>query len=418
MIVYLFYEEIVREYKALCNLKKTLEKKGHTVYIFSIIFETNEYLRTSKKSPPDVIYMPWFYNEVEENAIYPLIKRNKNLKIINMHQEELSSPDTEHYYDPKTKMAKNAIYHVVWGDFFKDFLIRYNVPSDRIFVTGNFRTDLLKKTIVTRKELSEKYKLNPEKKWILFAESRGYFTQRKQNGELELLANKINYSVIERNIQFDIDCFKSLKVDLSNVNSDFFKKYEFIYRPHPGTSPETGLPDWLKIISDLPISDWISNVDLFVARASTSIIEAEISGVPCCQYENPSTPKEDLIPGFERYPIITSINDISDELIDELSRNNRHLYEDYFGVVDGKATERVADALDKVIALDDGISNLEYYKNLKKPSAWYYTKRAIYEIVVKFLVKTRLIEVIKRPRSAYIRLKDIPYYSKNNWKDA
>ena len=417
MNIYLFYEHIVREYKALVRLKKILESKGHNVFIFSIIFETNAYYLKSLHCPPDIIFMPWFYTKIEEDEIYSLIQRNRKVKVIDFHHEELTTPGREAYFLPKTDFAKYGIFHLAWGEYFKHFLVENGVPEDRVFVTGNIRTDLISTTLINREKLAEEFHLDLNKKWILFAETRGFFSQRQTKSELKLLTQKVNYQTILAQREIDILCFEALVKDLNGIGGDFSDKFELIYRPHPGTHLEVDILSWVKVIPQRVISDWISNVDLFVSRNSTSVFEAEAAGVPCVVYDNPETPDDQFMPGIKSYTRINSMSEVTDQLIEELKNDNRNIYREYYGAVDGKAAERIADLIEVISDSKFDDDNDKYISALSEPSFWYNLKRFLYDIVVRFMTKTRIIEILKYPHSAYIMLNDIPYYYKNAWKD-
>ena len=160
MNIILFYEHLTREWNSLVDLKQDLENKGNRVIIFSIIYERYKALTYAKRYHPDVLFVPWFVDESHERIYAPFIKLNENLIIINLHHEEIGSAATYPVYMPKTNYTKNGSFHFVWGDSFAEHLFGSGVMFDRVYITGNIRTDsVIKKTDIDKKKLGELYSL-------------------------------------------------------------------------------------------------------------------------------------------------------------------------------------------------------------------------------------------------------------------
>lgn len=153
-----------------------------------------------------------------------------------------------------------------------------------------------------------------------------------------------------------------------------------IYRPHPGTYAFDGFPDWLKIIQDRPISDWIRNVDFFVSRRSTSVFEADAAGVPCAMYENPPTPPEHMIPGLDQYPAIRSMKDITQDYIEERKKQENHFYMDYIGIADGHVADRILDAVDR--AMDKSYDD----ENIKQHRKLLINRQSIFLFIIFYMI--------------------------------
>ncbi len=416
MIIYIFYEHLVREWEAINRLKSALEKKNNQVFVFSMLFERNKSYINSLKYKPDVIFMPWLTSAFFEKTAYFFVKRNPNVRIVDFHQEEISEPDSLVYFMPKTQYGKNAAFHISWGENFKNNLVANGVSEDRVFVTGNIRTDLLTKTLVTKTDLAQKYGLDLNKPWIMFADSRGYYNQRSSKSEFSaLLKTGTTLEEILGRKNFEGDSIKSFVDDIKTVPRVFGNKYEFIYRPHPGTYAPEGLPDWVKIISERSISDWIPNVDLFISCGSTTIFEAEIAGVPGVMYDNLIRPDGRKFFGHDDYPIIRSLNEINDDLICELGKLKNNIYEKYIGKADGNSVNRVVEMTYKIIDKKYDSVVLDNSAKMSKYSFYDCLRHIIYETVIYFLVKTRLLFIFKWPNSAYVMRSDIPYNKENAW---
>ena len=415
MVIYMLYEHLVREYKALLRLKKKFEKRGDEVYIYSAIFERNSFAKHAKKNPPDVILMPWFFCEADEKILYPVLKKNPKVRVISLHHEELTIPGNESYFLSKTDYTKYGAFHFVWGDYFGSFLKEDGVPEDRVFITGNVRSDLISSKTVSREELAETYHLDPKKKWILFAETLGYYSQRISESEKAALFSRgVTEEEIENGRRDEQAGIQAAIEDFSSLGIDFRDTYELIYRPHPGTYAFEGFPEWLNIIQDRPISDWIANVDFFVSRRSTSVFEADAAGVPCAMYENPPTPPELLIPGLDLYPALRSMKEITPEFIEKLKTGGESHYQDYIGVVDGHVADRILAAVDQTMDESYDEDCRKYHRSLHKPSLHFSVHFFLYDLLVRIMVKTTLLDRTKYPNSAYVMRKDIPYYKGNS----
>ena len=418
MNIYILYEHLVREWEAANRIKKALEKQNHRVFIFSALYERNKSYFCSLIYKPDVVFMPWLASDFFEKPAAFFVSRNKNVRIIDFHHEEISEPSGYEYFIPKTIYGKKGAFHIAWGDNFKDLLVKNGVDEDRVFVTGNIRADLLTVPMVSKEYLSQKYNLDSSKKWILFAESRGYYNQRTSKSELKALLNAgTSIKEIRSRKLFEFRSIRSFIEDINSVSGELSQgnKYEFIYRPHPGTDAPEGIPSWVNIISERSISDWISCSDLFISCGSTSIFEAEISGKPCVTYDSYPRPYERMMGGLDHYLNISSLNEINDSLIEEARDSIGNIYESYFGKADGKSVDRIVDMLREITDPKYDSSVKDYSKKICHQSAYELFRHFVYETVIWFLTKTTLLDKTKWPNSAYVMRKDIPYHSENKW---
>ena len=187
MTVFIYYEHLTREWRAIQRLKRKLEDRGCKVYTFSAIFQISKAISVSKRVCPDFILMPWFVDAMHEKKIEPIIRRNPGVKVANLHHEEISSSAFESQLYPRSIFTKNGSYHFVWGDYFRRRLIEHGVKDEYICVLGNIRNDESFNTSIDKHSLSEIYGLSPDKKWVLFAENRGWLLQRNDEGTLEEL---------------------------------------------------------------------------------------------------------------------------------------------------------------------------------------------------------------------------------------
>lgn len=421
MNVIIFYEHIVREWDAVQRLKSLYEKSGDRAETFSISFERMKAYKYAKKHIPDVMFVQTFVDSEQEEWYSIFLDLNKNLKIINLHQEEIGSRISEKLTLPTTPFAKNGIFHFIWGEHYKSLLLSYGVRDDRIVITGNARNDFRNTAHTSKEELAAAYGLSPSKKWILFAENRGWYIGRTSDER----SMEVIRQIITRRGLTDEQFYRSVREEKENLNAfadqmrllteDFGREFEFIYRPHPGTVLNYELPKWVHIIGDRPIYDWISCCDLYLTCESTSIFEAEMMGKPCAFVPSVNIPDDDnKMAGIWDYPRLDDITQITDSLIERIRDENRKrgtIYTRYLGNTDGHATERIVEASRTIMNVKIDEADMVYAHISPKK----LFRRWVYEILTWIAVKTGLLGKLKILRSSYVQKRDIPYSSENAW---
>ena len=116
-------------------------------------------------------------------------------------------------------------------------------------------------------------------------------------------------------------------------------------------------------------------------------------------------PRDLLIFGMEKLPVISSISEVSDVLGNEQQNSNKKIYEEYYGKVDGCSTERVADAIVECCTAENKLdSTIEFSFSEKR----FLLKRNVFNKVSRFFNKTGLLKIFHWPRSAYNQKNDIP----------
>lgn len=417
MRIIIFYEHLLREWKAVMRLKNELEKSNYEVKVYSIIFERTKAFVWAKRRGIDVVLVPWFVDEAHEEILSPFIGLNKYLKIVNLHHEEVSSAAFEAVLYPKTECSKNGCYHLVWGEYFKERLIQHGVEESKIYVTGNIRNDEVSRTACAKEQLAKEFNLDMHKKWILFAENRGWLLQRNSDAaKTELKRRGLSSEQIEQSINYTKESMDAFWEEVHNLSEVFNEEFEFIYRPHPGThfTVDENMPKSFHLISAYSIYDWIKNCDLFLTCESTSSFEAEMCGKPVAIFDLVEEPSYLKMVGVHDYPRIESLNDITSEYIESLYKaHNREetIYSRYLGIVDGNATKRVVAAIEDINTKDTLLSEVEY----KKISMLFGIRQMIYEEVTYLMDRLGLLDKMKFPKSAYVERGDIPYSKKNCW---
>ena len=416
MNIVLFYEHLVREWDAICLLRDRFIEKGNNAKAFSIIFERTKALSFAKKNTPDIVFMPWFMDSEQEEIVSVFVKFNPSVKIINLHHEEIGSKNSEKSIFPTTPYTKNGSFHFVWSEYFKNRLNESGVRDEYIVVTGNIRNDLKINPIITRGTLSEKYGLCMAKRWILFAENRGWFLSKDTEAVRTMMAERgVSGEEFTRKSKCERENIDDFSVKLSSLSDKFVENFEFIYRPHPGTSIKYDMPDWVHVISDFSIYDWINSCDLFLTCESTSIFEAEMCGKPCAIVPSLNKPDEcDRMIGVWDYPQVNDVSEIDIEKINAISKENLEkgsIYQKYLGKTDGCATERVVDATYQIYNIEPEIS-CEALSFISKEQQ---LRQIFYEKITWIMVKLHLLDKLHYPRSAYAEKRDIPYSDENRW---
>lgn len=361
--IIIFYEILPREYAACKRIKESLNKHyGYNVKIFSLVFEYFEAIKYCKKHNVEALIVPYMYHERDYMQFMPFVETNKNMKIINLYSEQIASDETLSITILRDEIAKNNVFHLCWGEYFKELLLKYDTPSSNVYVTGNARLDGALKSSYSRDDLAKKYNLDLNKKWILFAESRDWVLCE------ENLVSRIALGLDE---ELEKESFfwhkKSLETTYEELNSltdDFFDKYEFIYRPHPGIIADVNINPKVKIITDYSIYEWLANIDIFMTATSTSIFEAEAMGLRPIVVEREDWPTTFKTYGLDEYIKIPSLLKFDEKVLEKAKNHsaNNDIYIKYIGPCDGKNAERIAGEINNIVQLDFTPKYIPYNK--------------------------------------------------------
>ena len=413
MNVIIFYEHLTREWNAVQSLKKELEARGARVKAFSLIFQRTAAWLDSLTHKPDVIYLPWFSIELHEQILDPITRRSPNVVLINQHQEQVGSPSSEVQLIPTTEITKNGCYHFAWGAHFQDLMERNGVDPELIRITGNVRNDAAKAPAVDKQTLAETYGLDANKKWVLFAENRGWLSQRATEATMaEMISQGAVREQLEAALNYEKESLQKLAEDMYQLDASFYEEFELIYRPHPGTQMHLDIPSGVHVLSDRSIYDWICASSLFLTCESTSIFEAELCGVPCATLDHCAKIPEDIMAGVPDYPKINGLTEISMELINRLAKEQAErepIYQRYIGLVDGLACQRTVEATMQIL------EKSHQRPPLKKAGLWFNFRQFLFESVTYVSDKLGLLRKLKFPKSAYTESRDIPYSAENKW---
>ena len=407
--IIIFFEHISREYEACEQLAQQLTNKyGYQVKLFSIVFTYCEAVRYSRSHKIDAVFFPWIYNDWDYALTVPFLKCNPSIVIVNLHQEQIASDFSDSLLLPKGKAAKNGCYHIAWGKQFKERLIRDQVNSNLILVTGSIRADLMssQKPTRTKNQLADQYNLSLNKKWILYAENRDWVRGFGKNQARALASRGASNSAISDRLIVTRKALSATEHQMKCLPDSFFNSYELIYRPHPGTTGSRP-NNRIHVIDDYSINTWLNSVDLVLIWDSTTAFEAEVAGVPVVRHEAIDNPKEFRTYGIEKFPVIKSLDAIPVLKLGDLERKQAHqaIYKNYLGACDGNAAEYMSEIIFEI--LTNNQNQIEVVPTVKYRYRLF--RRLVFEKITRILSKLNLINILKKPRIAYQLKNDIPY---------
>lgn len=408
----LFYEHILREYALLERIgEKVSEITGGNMQLelFSLAFEWSDAYRFAKTHLVSVVVMPWLRLEFHESYIAPFYALNENLVVIDLNQEQISSPTGYMRNVPRCEYAKRGIVHFAWSPYYREILENEGVPSENIIETGNGRLDFVTHGNANRSDIAKEYGLDPNKKWILFAENRAPSRYDHPDVIQQNLDVGITKDQLAGTQSLARDSLECLSKQMSDLPNSFFDEYEFIYRLHPGQLQETHIDDRVRIISDKPISDWLSICQLFVCWESTSAFEAEIAGLPVIIHHPFEVPAKNQMAGLMEYRVIENLDELAklnySEIVKEQASSK--VFERYVGPADGRSIERIAKAIVDVSRKGN------QYGLAPKADSLHIIRQRVYEFVSRTVCNLNLLEKLKYPRTTYRTQTDIPYISSN-----
>lgn len=403
MRVIIFFQHRVREWQACVRLAENLRRRGVEATIYNIDFEWARAVRDAVRHGIDGLVMPWMYHDSNYLLLAPFLRFNPRLIVVNLHQEQLGTPISLRMILPKGEDAKNSVLHYVWGDHFRRELEAVGVRQDLITVTGNMRNDAVATTLLDKTELATRYGLDPHKRWVLIAESRGWVRSYTPAFRADLIRQGYTASEADEFIDVTRRSLDAAVAELDSLPPDFLPECELIYRAHPGTLADDFSDPRVHAIAGESIHDWLANIDLIVVWTSTTIYEAELHGVPGVVWSPVPNPPQHTMTGLDRFPQIQHLTELTDVLAVP-QQATRH-FVDLLGPDDGHCVERVADAL-----LGDLERPPADYRARPAPLSLDALRKLAFELATRAAMRTGILRRFRWPRSAYTHRSDIPGY--------
>lgn len=233
---------------------------------------------------------------------------------------------------------------VVWSQQFADLVVKYgHIPRGKIFVAGGIPFDVYFEGL--------KDQLKKDKKVILFASGWGHADRSPEYNIPEAPpGSPIHKDAYDRHNKGRTKWIKMIH----RVCDTFKKDWDFHLRVKTGEIPKAyqdALGDKIKLVVPCPARVNLQNTDLLIHAGSTMAIEAHLMNVPSLSYcglinQVPSYNYPHLVPDFEKPgELIKAIKEI------ELGKSNinlenlERLKRDFYGEIDGKACERLANKI-------------------------------------------------------------------------
>lgn len=352
-----------RELPFFCILKKLLMKEGFDAKIIPFRSICTWRLLFYR---PDIVIVngirttyPYAYSQIFLPKI--LFKS----KIICYYSEQLGYFDKSLAYSYNNQeVFDNVDYHVGWGPRFCRDLRMEGVDKEKLWYIGSLQYDIdfySKKTNKEIKfELSQKYNIAFDKKWILYADN---IIKEYQPNDLYEGRRQDTYRLIS---------------NVASINNDSI----VIYRPHPDTSDEEmkcikqELSNFNNVIfnNEGHIFTWTSAIDASIIWCSTSSIQAmfqnkHVYGFKLSDHQNLENYwYEGIFPLYDSYEelaydIQNSFNGIVTKRESETFESKRKFINDWYFKNDGYSFNRMI-YLIKIAKKSDYIPISEKYSNI------------------------------------------------------
>ena len=384
----LFYvEHVDREISTVKSIIEQLELSENDY----IIVSTNFAMGISKfLYRPELVVTPWLYSDFCYKKIVSFFLLNK-VKVLNLHHEQITNLDRLEALLP-SGLSKN-VFHLSWGQFFKEKMVSRGVAENDIFVTGSIRL-APKKASYSKEELANKYFGDSNainKKWIMFVSSYSW----------KDLPDSVIHKV-ERNGRKNVWEYKSIvkqsyQKTLSWIEDFLVKNPEvlYAYRLHPSENVDEQLLRLVNtyenfhIINELTISEWINHFDILDLWISTSIAEIFVYEKPVRIIRPITLPSNVEVEGFQNFDKTCSIEDFTTVDFESTPynfNNSKEYLKIYYsyGIDSGKTTS---------LAVTDILGKSANKINISKVSMFAFaTKELLKDVVKILLVKTNLIK--------------------------
>ncbi len=379
----LLYENKSREMEGLCLLKMELEKRGYYV-----VLEQVQYFY-KKRYKVKVVVVPFLYNNSDIYRYIYCICGKVN-KILNLRWEQIYSRKMEEnlssFFYPKGEAKK--VIQLCWGRAEADNLLKLGVRKDLLFITGPIHLDLITKAgyFYKREYLQKKYRLEKNKKWILFISSfsNATFTEEEKKEAMKMLG-KERVDFIELSIKSKKTVIEWFKQILKENND----QYEIIYRPHPSEKKDNILryleakKKGFHIITDDSVGQWIACSDFVLNWYSTSAIQSQLLNKGNTVLRPMPIPYEMDLEIFSDATIIDSYNELVKYLRGKSNSLAKNLVFDKYYFFDSTyAYQRIADICQKVLD-NNALSKISYNNILHETSC---LERFKFEILYKLYV--------------------------------
>lgn len=284
-----FVEHTARELDVACATRYLIEER----YDDSV--EIKPYYRGDptailRSYRPTVVVIPYCYS-AGDYGLREYLPQWREPIYFNLAWEELYYSANLEYKAPRDVFAKDHVLHHAWGDFYRQYLLKYGVPDDHIEVNGQPAYTLYdepyRRFFATRAEIADASGLDRDRRWVFFPENYGWAFFSDQRLEAAIKAGQHR----ETAYAMRDFCKASLETALrwlADVAAD--GSVEVIVRPRPATQQSDfeefarqivgTVPVRLHITKERSVREWILASDIVASSYSTSLIEAAVANRP------------------------------------------------------------------------------------------------------------------------------------------
>lgn len=356
--IVILFEHPQRDLENVLMIKDCLEIKGYSCDIIKYPFVNPARLQIKYRNKVKSVITHSLYND---NVIYNLVYWifGKTDYIFNLQCEQIRTNkeemDVNSYSWPKAH-ARNA-YHICWGEKVVELLVRSGIKREHLLLAGPIQMDVwreeFKGLFMSKKEIMDRFSLDSRFRIALFISSFSY-------AHLSDIANRQL-----RLIQGDQEVTRF--ADISSVSQKeilkWFKRYlrdhkdiTLVYRKHPAEDINDKIFVDLnkfknfKIISELPINEWINNADILLNWYSTSGVEAYFANKLSVILRPMKIPYEQDMGIFNNVEVVESYDDFESAMSYGLNcRLDSDVIKAYYNIEDIPSYIRVSSLIDATI---------------------------------------------------------------------
>jgi len=280
-------EHVDRELDAACIAKVLLaERHGIQVDVLHMYLDIEA---AARRRDAAVVVLPYFYQRIPQFHDAFLSHQLAHATIFSMAWEQIYYKSQEAIKAPRDDFARNHVYYLAWGDFFRDYLAGHGGATEHVSVIGHPALQLYsepyRRIFPTREQIAARFGLDVTKRWVVIPENYRW-AFRSKTSTIKAGKGSVDVEKLLEMRQFCIDSLKMLTTWCQAAAGA--GNLEIILRPRPSTSVsrmESFISNTVskqhpnfRIIKDLSAREWILAADLVVSSVSTTLIEAAIAG--------------------------------------------------------------------------------------------------------------------------------------------
>jgi len=291
--VLFFLEHKDREIEITCELAKHLiSKEGLKIAIASELFD----LPTAAfRLRPKVVVTPSTSFAKGSAGAFFFEVFGDRIAYVNLNYEQFLGSWLGNFKSANHPISKQLQKHFVWGEHFKNYLLKAGVMKNNIIITGRPSFSVIAKNYEGKKDyyrnlLADSLHIDPLKKWIFIGLTDGLAFKHDKLVSC-LIAYGGDERKIERHIQWVKKTIEALIDWIYRLDKDpELSHTAFILRPHPSVSTRDyeilisnqvgGIPKNLVISKDHNALSWMAASDKYYTNFSTLSLESYLLKIP------------------------------------------------------------------------------------------------------------------------------------------